>query len=450
MKVILLCSDYEEKLFPYDKEWQPACLEVLNVSNIIHQVDFFIKNGINPKDIHVFLGHQPKQVTHLLWKYSGIQLHGNFNDFRSFLAGIYPSLDEKTVIVKSDYVFVNEDLKKILHHHAEDSVLLTEKKESTEAICANVENDAIQYFLGHPRDHYVTHQVAGVYGLSKAALQYIIHSSDGFEKRISGSMIPDSFFIENGLNQYLDDGSQIKCKLADNKIFQLRFPWDILNANVYHLDLLVKQLTENDISPSAKIDKTASIHGVIKIGDHSYVGKNVVVNGNLIVGDHVVIDNGAILNGNILIGDHSYVKDYAKVEGSTVIGKENKFGHNAEFKGVSMKGVSAVHYSEMFGIMGRYVDVAAACVAGILRFNDTKQPHNMTGRTYTPEHSNAIFIGDYTRTGINNVFFPGVKIGSNSALYPGLNIEKDVAHETLVIKKQETIENRWGAKRYGW
>ncbi|WP_077298338.1 hypothetical protein [Virgibacillus pantothenticus] len=450
MKVILLCSDYQEKLFPYDKEWQPACLEVLNVSNITLQVDFLIENGIKPNEIHVLLGHKSKQVTHLLWKYSGIQLSSNFQDFRSFLAENYANLDEKTLIIRSDYVFVREDLKKILHHDSEDSVLLIEKKESTEAICAKIENDEIKYFLGHPRDHYVTHQVAGVYSLSKEALQYIIHSSNGFEKRISGSMIPNSFYMENGLNQYIDDGSQITGIVADKEVFQMKFPWDILNANIYHLDLMMSQLTENDISSSAKIDQTASINGFIKVGDNSYLGKNVVVNGNLIIGNNVVIDNGAILNGNILIGDNSYVKDYAKIEGPTVIGKENKFGHNAEFKGVSMRGVSAVHYSEIFGVIGRYVDIAAACVSGILRFNDTRQPHKITGRIYTQENSNAIFIGDYTRTGINNVFFPGVKIGSNSALYPGLNIEKDVAHETLVIKKQEIIENSWGAKKYGW
>ncbi|MFP7288822.1 hypothetical protein SFC15_21695 [Shouchella clausii] len=450
MKVILVCSDYQKKMFPYDKEWQTASLEILNTPNIIRQIDFFLQNGIQPNDIYVYLAYQQNQVIPLLKPYEGIHLGKNYKDFREFLSAYASTFDDQTLIVKSDYVFVNDDLHKVINHQDTDFVMLTEKQESTKAICANVANEKISYFLGHPRDHYVTHEVAGIYCLSKQALDYVIHSSNGFDKRISGSMIPDQFYIENGLNQFIESGNQIKSVIAQYNVFQLLFPWSILDANNYHLNRLVALLPEESISSSAKIEPSASINGKLKVGENSYIGKNVIINGNVVIGENVVIDNGAILNGNILIGDHSYVKDYAKIEGPTVIGKENKFGHNAEFKGVSMKGVSAIHYSEMFGVIGRYVDIAAACVCGILRFNDTEQPHKISGQTYTAKHSNAVFVGDYTRTGINNVFLPGNKIGSNSALYPGLIVEKDVPHETIVLKKQETVEQHWGPNKYGW
>lgn len=227
-----------------------------------------------------------------------------------------------------------------------------------------------------------------------------------------------------------------------------------VNTEVSGLYILTKEavskLHQNEIEKDASISNRAIINGVVKLGKNSKIGDNVIVNGKVIIGDNVLIENGAILNGPILVGDNSYIRDYAKVEENTVLGVANKIGHNAEIKGVTMQGVSAIHYSEMYGVIGKYVDIAAACVCGILRFNDTPQTHKINGRIYSDSYSNAVFIGDYTRTGINNIFFPGVKVGSECALYPGLNIEKDVAHRKLIIKKEEHIEKEWGSHKYGW
>jgi len=187
------------------------------------------------------------------------------------------------------------------------------------------------------------------------------------------------------------------------------------------------------------IDPSAVLNGFVKLGKNSIIGKNVVINGNCIIGDNVFIDNGVILEGNNYIGDNTYIKDYAKIGSNSVIGKDNKIGHNAEIKGLTMDGVSAVHYSEIFGVIGKYVDIAAACVSGILRFNDSSHVQKI-----------AVFIGDFTRTGINNIFLPGCKIGSNCALYPGLIIDEDIAHGKIVLKKQEFIIKEWGSEKYGW
>lgn len=39
-----------------------------------------------------------------------------------------------------------------------------------------------------------------------------------------------------------------------------------------------------------------------------------------------------------------------------------------------------------------------------------------------------------------------MKVGSECALYPGLNVEKDIPHETLVIKKKNILKKNGDIK----
>ncbi|MGL6119198.1 MAG: hypothetical protein ACRC0V_01710, partial [Fusobacteriaceae bacterium] len=66
------------------------------------------------------------------------------------------------------------------------------------------------------------------------------------------------------------------------------------------------------------------------------------------------------------------------------------------------------------------------------------------------EYTNSVFVGDSVRMGVGNVFFPGVKIGCNTCLGPGLIINEDISNNKLVIAKQAKITKDWGSDKYGW
>ncbi|WP_017470860.1 DapH/DapD/GlmU-related protein [Amphibacillus jilinensis] len=451
MKAFLLCNDRQDKMFPFDKHYQVNSLPLLNKEMIFWQIEQLLESGISESDIYVFLNYKADQTRRLLKKYKNIQQIESSISLDSFLRTNNETFEEGVIIQKGNYLITSNDITSLMASEAASSVLLTHKKqESIDMIGAQVENNQVVKFLAHARDHYVTAEVSGAYKLDKRALDSIAYANYGFNHRVTGSMIPNRLFLENGLNDYLEEGNRIQAIFAQDKVHHLQFPWDILHVNSDYLEKYAEELQETTIGDHSFISEEATINGHVTLGEHSFIGKNVTINGNVIVGNNVKIDTGAIINGPVLIGDHSYVKDYAKVESNTVIGDENRIGHNAEIEGVTMRGISAIHYSEMYGVIGQYVDVAAACVCGILRFNDTSKTHRINGRSYSDKYANAVFIGDYTRTGVNNVFFPGVKVGSECALYPGLNIEKDVSHETLLIKKEEHIEKEWGNKKYGW
>jgi bifunctional UDP-N-acetylglucosamine pyrophosphorylase/glucosamine-1-phosphate N-acetyltransferase len=452
MRAIILCNDYEKKMFPFDKKYQISNLPVLNKEIIKIQVEQLLDLGVQEHDIFIKLQYRENQTVNVLREYKRLNYIRSNQNLNDYLKENISHFEEKTILINSNSLVTSVDLNRLVAHPHETSVLLTKKsKPSIEVIGAYVnKEDNVDVFLAHARDHYVNAQVTGVYMLNQDALYSIALSDYGFKQRISGSMIPDQLFIENALNDYIETGNIVSAVFNEKQVFNIEFPWDILNINEYYLKEECKKITDIRLEENATISDTAIINGFVSLGKNSMIGTNVIINGTVILGDNVTVETGAILNGPIFVGDNTYIRDYAKVEENTVLGSANKIGHNAEIKGVTFKGVSAIHYSEMYGVIGQYVDIAAACVCGILRFNDTSQTHKVDGRIYSDKNSNAVFIGDYTRTGINNIFFPGVKVGSDCALYPGLNIENDIPHETLVIKKEEHIVKEWGNKKYGW
>lgn len=109
------------------------------------------------------------------------------------------------------------------------------------------------------------------------------------------------------------------------------------------------------------------------------------------------------------------------------------------------------HYMEFWGVIGSGVDLGAATVCGNLRFDDGQTTHTVLGRRETPGFAaNAVFLGDYCRTGVNAVLLPGVKVGPYSCVGPGVIASEDVPARTLVLAQQILVRKSWGPERYGW
>jgi bifunctional UDP-N-acetylglucosamine pyrophosphorylase/glucosamine-1-phosphate N-acetyltransferase len=97
------------------------------------------------------------------------------------------------------------------------------------------------------------------------------------------------------------------------------------------------------------------------------------------------------------------------------------------------------------------VDIGAATVCGTLRFDDGDAVHRTLGRCETPHTgANASYLGDYSRTGVNAVLMPGVKVGAYSCVGPGVILDTDLPSRELVLVKQDLLRKPWGPDRYGW
>jgi bifunctional UDP-N-acetylglucosamine pyrophosphorylase/glucosamine-1-phosphate N-acetyltransferase len=211
-------------------------------------------------------------------------------------------------------------------------------------------------------------------------------------------------------------------------------------------------MAESVIHPTARVHDGAELRGKVVLGPGSVIGNRVIVDGNLLMGAGTELINGAIVRGPAIVGDCCRVRDYCLVESHAVIGHRCVVGHGAEIDGVQFEGAYLWHYCEIFGVVGQSVDIGAATVCGTLRFDDDATIHRIQGRREYPETgANATFFGDFSRTGVNVITQPGIKIGAYACVGAGVVLHEDVPSRTLrLLKSQETIDRTWGPERYGW
>jgi bifunctional UDP-N-acetylglucosamine pyrophosphorylase/glucosamine-1-phosphate N-acetyltransferase len=302
---------------------------------------------------------------------------------------------------------------------------------------------------GHGRGG--SHRLCGVYAFRREAIP-VLERHPGLMTHVpvGGMPAPEAELAES-FAAMADEGAEVLAVVHDGTFVDLDKPWQILEAHARVLADEGRHLTESRIGDGCEVSDGAEIHGHLVMAPGSRVGRRVVVHGNLWLGAGASVTNGSIVGGNTVIGRESRVRDYALVSGGTSIGARAIVGHGAEFDGVLLDGAYLYHYCEIDGVLGNAVDIGAASVCGTLRFDDSDTPHTIAGRRELPLHgANASFLGDYSRTGVNAILMPGVKVGAYSCVGPGVILYDDLPERRLVLAKQELVVKEWGPERYGW
>ena len=315
-------------------------------------------------------------------------------------------------------------------------------------ICCNTAHRKVIHITGHPRGGHA-YKVCG-FVFNKDIFPLLEHCPDYFPVVEVGMMPSKERYIESCLVNYINN-NPLYAYICKEQTCDLDKPWHILMANKALNEIRCKALSQNVLAEGAVIDKTAVINGFVQLGKNSRVGTNVILEGNCIIGDNTEVTNGAILRPNVVIGDHCYVANYCYVSEGSTIGNRCVVNHCAELDGILFENVYLYHYMEMFGIIGCNTDIGAATVCGSLRFDDGETVINVNGRREIPGgYSNATFLGDFCRTGVNVVISPGRRIGPYSIIGAGTLLNEDVPNNTLIYPKQELVKKSWGSNRYGW
>jgi UDP-N-acetylglucosamine diphosphorylase / glucose-1-phosphate thymidylyltransferase / UDP-N-acetylgalactosamine diphosphorylase / glucosamine-1-phosphate N-acetyltransferase / galactosamine-1-phosphate N-acetyltransferase len=317
-------------------------------------------------------------------------------------------------------------------------------------IGAFVEADMLRGVEGHSRD--ADYRWCGVVAGDRRLLPYL-EANPGFMSAVPvGGMPAAEAELAESLQRFLDDGNPVATVTARGPFVDLDKPWHILEANHQRAAAMAASITEHRIHPTARVHDGAELRGNLVLGPGSVIGNRVIVGGNLVVGAQTEVINGAILHGPAVIGDRCRVSDYCLVGAHAAIGSRCVVGHGAEISGVQFDGSYLWHYCEIYGVVGQSVDIGAATVCGTLRFDDGTAEHRVRGRREIPEWGgNATFFGDFSRTGVNVITQPGVKIGTYACVGAGVVLYDDLPSRTLrLLKPQETIDRPWGPERYGW
>lgn len=454
---IVLAAGDGKKMFPYDLTRQKCAIPVANepiARRLVRQLQ-----GAGVQRFILVTGHNAGQVREAVGDMDGISfVHQSQRDgtaTATLLALREVSDAEEFIVAYGDVVLTQSDVVALLQAHRDGGAIatvlvqrLTPPLDSRDWLCTSVHGERITQVQGHPRG--ASHRLAGLFAFRKDAIPFLERNPGVMKSVPVGGMPPLEYELAQSLQMLLEAGKEVAAVETKGFVVDLDKPWHILEAAYYVVKELREQFPEDQIAPTAHIDDSAEINGRIVLGEHCLIGKRVVINGFLHAAANTHITNGAILRGHIVTGRHCRLRDYCLL-GDSILGHKCIVGHGAEFEGVAFNTVYLYHYCEIFGVLGEAVDIGAATVCGTLRFDDAETVHRVRGRREIPPiGANASYIGDFSRTGVNAILMPGVKVGAYSLVGPGVVLYDDVPHRTLVLVKQELTQREWGPERYGW
>ncbi|GGI17711.1 sugar phosphate nucleotidyltransferase [Gottfriedia solisilvae] len=452
-RAIILAAGKGSKMFPFSEVRSKTTLKIAGKSLIRYNIESIMAMGI--EEIVVVVSEENRrELENFLYDIENIQFvtdQTNLGSAESLVIGAELLSDtNEFIVLYGDTIIEQKDLEKLLKTKNR-AVLLKKLKESARNwVGASMENGYVKSIGAHYRGDSITHQFAG-FLFDELLLDEVKRTPDYFPDVKVGVGAPKERFLEAALLKSLEK-DKLQAVECSGYFFDIDKPWHMLEANEFMVNHFCNALQENQLAEGATISKDATIHGHVKLGKNSRIGDRVVIHGNLIVGDNTVIDNGAIFNGNAVIGDQTIIRNYCIIYSGVSIGSHCIFDHCAEFLGgLVMDKVYLYHYGEFYGAIGSHTDIGAATVCGTLRFDDGETEHVVNGRKEVPLHfSNAAYLGDYCRTGVNTIIMPGCKIGAYSVLGAGAIIDKDIEKNSLVFVKQDLIIKKWSEKKYGW
>jgi len=200
----------------------------------------------------------------------------------------------------------------------------------------------------------------------------------------------------------------------------LEWPWQVVNAN----EGLILRDWQDDmvgvagtISEGSYLVNTAGIH----VGWGTRIKPCVVIDaddGPVWIGDNVTVLPHSYIQGPAFIGDGTLIQPGATVHAGTTIGPRSKIG--GEIEASIVQGFSNKQHDGFLGhsYVGSWVNIAADCINSDLKNTYGKIRVPINGRDVeTGEMFVGMFVGDYSKAGINVSFPTGAVIGFCSSVF---------------------------------
>lgn len=203
-------------------------------------------------------------------------------------------------------------------------------------------------------------------------------------------------------------------KLNAGECLDIGKPWDLLKANERYLRF-VKSKVEG------RVDSGAHLFGPI------------VVEPTARVLDGAYIEGPAFIGSGSEIGPNCYIRPF------TSLGKNVKVGNCCEIKNsIIMDGSKVAHLSYVGdSFIGENCNLGAGTITANIRFDRRSVEVMVKGKLVdSGQRKLGVFLGDNVQTGINVSLMPGIKVGPNSIIDPGIIVYRDVPPNTRLVLKQ--------------
>ncbi|MGI6459645.1 MAG: NTP transferase domain-containing protein [Candidatus Hydrogenedentales bacterium] len=315
------------------------------------------------------------------------------------------------------------------------------------------EDGLVQDVIGH--GDRAQPRFAGIAAARTETLKtYLLRNPGLFTDVEIGAMPPPEGDVAHSFGLMTQDGIEVHAYAAPDFVVDVDRAWQIAQANMEAARHATEAIQSTVLGEGARIDDGAEIAEGARLilGPGARIGKGCHIGGSMILGKNTQVLNGALVGAGVCVGNDTQIRDYCSVNDYAVIGSKSLVKHDAEFGGVMFDVVYLYHYCCITALLGNNVDIGAATVCGTLRFDNGIKTQINKGHKEVPDarYGDLTIIGDYSRTGVNVMFMPGVKVGYYSCVGAGAIVYEDVPERTLLLPKQEHILKPWGPERYGW
>jgi bifunctional UDP-N-acetylglucosamine pyrophosphorylase/glucosamine-1-phosphate N-acetyltransferase len=453
---ILLAAGAGSRFWPYAVIRNKAAFPILNRPLVRRLADSLMELGM--RELRVVLGSHAGSVRAAL---AGLEEQTRFfiqptptGTAEAALLAL-EGLNEPALVASADVATAPENLRALcgaFDDAGPEVAFLAHPLGAEDAgdwITCTLRQGQVRGFEGHGRGG--THRWCGLAILAPTAVAALRRNPGVMTHVPVGGMPAPEAELAETVAGLVDEGRAVVPVETVGTYVDLDKPWHILEATRALLSDAAARLDADRIPDGCEVSDDLELSGRLILEPGARIGRRVVAGGNLWVGRGASVTNGAILGGDVMVGTETRLRDYAQVGGGSVIGARCIVGHGAEFHGVLLDGAYLYHYCEISGVLGAAVDIGAASVCGTLRFDDARTAHVIHGHREVPLHgANASYLGDYSRTGVNAILMPGVKVGVYSCVGPGVILYNDLPDRKIVLARQELAIRDWGPERYGW
>jgi UDP-N-acetylglucosamine diphosphorylase/glucosamine-1-phosphate N-acetyltransferase len=417
MKIVFLCGGIGKRMFPLTED--KFMLKFLGKTLLEHQVELAKKAGFKE---FIVVGN-PLNIEKIK------ELCKNINAKIEFVIQQEPNgmadaiLSAKDVIKNDEIILINPN--DIFDQSVYRKILGEHKKGDYESYIIGYKVGS--YFPGgylqiNEKNELVKiHEKPGEGNEPSNLVNIVIHLHKNtsvllefLEKTRSGN---DDVY-ECAISKMVEGGHKIKVVNYDGFWRAIKYPWDIFDAARYFLG----DIKTPKISKSAKISKKAKIYGGVIIEDNVRVLENAVIRGPCYIGENTVIGNNALIWNSSHIGANCVVGYSTEVKHSYIA--DNCWFH------MSYIGDSIISDNCSFG---------AGTVTANFRFDE--QPIKVYVRGMKSESGLdklGVIMGNDCKTGINSCIMPGVKVGPNSVIGPGVMLTRDLEPNKMMIVNEKS------------
>lgn len=358
--------------------------EILLVTNYLEeQIKQYFGNGSN-FGVHIKYKTQKEQ----LGTANGFYQAKEYVDKSRFMA------------LYGDHYIAKDILKKIKEDHKEGEVavasLLVDDPSQYGAFA--LDGDYIKKVVEKPLKGKEPSKYAnvGIYIFPHGVFKYIEETQESPRRE---------YEITDTMQLMINDSILLKKhEIMKNDWIDVGLPWNLLEAN---------NLAMQDID--FKID------GIIEDGAR--------LKGPLWVKKGARIRSGAYIEGPVVVGEDCDVGPNCFIRAGTCLGKKVRIGNACEIKNSIIGDDCHIAHLSYIGdsIIGKNCNLGAGTIIANLRFDETPIEVTVKGeRLNSGRRKLGVFMGDNVQTGINVSIHPGVVIGKDAWIAPGVTVQRDV------------------------